>query len=109
MATTNAILERIYHQVLEKYQRLYDKKKLKREHFDIIRGHTSIEELLDIVRDAEVKSENERGAVQRVLGVMTEAMVRKLSRFVGVVDTAIQSSVSLHSLLLTILRELDIG
>ena len=95
MATTNAHLERVYQQALQRYQWLYDKKGLKREHFDIIRGHTSIEEVLSVVRHAEIKGEIERSAVQRVLGEMTETLVKKLSRFVGVVDTAIQSSVFL--------------
>ena len=92
MATTNVHIERIYQQALQKYQQLYDKKKLRQEHFDIIRGHTTIEEILGIVRDAEMKDENERNAVQRVLGGISEALVQKLSRFVGVVDTAVQSS-----------------
>lgn len=97
MATTTAHLERIYQQAFQRYQQLYDKGRLKGEHFDIIRGQTNIEEVLDIVRGAETKSRSERNAVQRVLGVISEALVQKLSRFVSVVDTAVQSSTALFT------------
>jgi len=93
MATSDTDpLATVYREAFQRYQKLHDEGKLKEKQFALIQGRNSIEEVIDAVRNAKTKNQSERNAVQRVLRRTSESLVNKLSRFDGVVSTAIQAS-----------------
>jgi hypothetical protein len=83
---------KVYHQAFQRYQEFYDDGKLKDEHFDLIKGHNTIEEVLDAIRNAKTRNESERNAVLRVIRRTSENSVGKLSRLDGVGSTAVEAS-----------------
>jgi hypothetical protein len=92
MSSNSDPLATVYHQAFQRYQELHDDRKLKDEHFDLIKGRNTIEEVLDAIRNAKTNNESERNAVLRVIRRTSEHKVDNLSRFEGVAGTAIEAS-----------------
>lgn len=88
-------LARVYREAFQRYKNLHFDGKLRDEHFELIKGQNTIEEVLYAVGKAKAQNKSERKAVHRVLRKTSKNLVGKLSRFESVVTTAIQSSMSL--------------
>lgn len=85
-------LSSVYDEALSRYEQLHREGKIKEEHLILIRERTSLGDVLSTIKQAGVKNEGERNAMDRLFRRVSPEIVTKIERFSSVVDTAVSAS-----------------